>query len=148
MANDFLTLGGLVFSDWSTPSQMPFGGEHMMAVHRLPGGQRVVDTLGPSESDIQFRATVFENDAYEFTEALDALRIGGAQVPLTFAGRYYLVIVRHVKIDIHRFPQLVAYDVSCLVTNNQMAGNLGSAASTVTSLVSADLATAMSISGL
>ena len=148
MATDFLVLGGLVFSDWSTPSHMPYGGEQMLAVHKLPGGARVIDTLGPDERDIHFSALVFENDAYAFTESLDALRLSGAQVPLMFAGRFYTVIVSRVHVDIKRFPQLVRYDVTCLVTQNQMAGNLNKTVSTVTDLVSADLATAMAISGI
>ena len=55
---------------------------------------------------------------------------------------------REREFDIRRFPQLVTYDVSCLVTQNSMAGNLGAQPSTTTQLVSADLATAMSLAGL
>ena len=65
-----------------------------------------------------------------------------------FAGRFYLVLVSHVRVDIRRFPQLVEYHVTCLVLQNNMAGNLSSTVSTVTSLVSADLATALSIAGI
>ena len=65
-----------------------------------------------------------------------------------FAGRFYLVIVAKTKVVIPRFPQLVSYDVACLVTQNLMAGALGAATSTVSRLVSADMATAMSIVGL
>ena len=144
---DTLVLGNLVFDEWSTPHEMPFGGAQALSVHRLPGGARVVDTLGPDESDIRFTGVMYENNAIGVAEALDALRLNGAQVPLTFAGRFYLVIVAKTKVDIKRFPQLVAYDVSCVVTKNNMAGPLSSATTTITSLVSADLATAMSISG-
>jgi hypothetical protein len=40
------------------------------------------------------------------------------------------------------------YHVSCLVVQNNMAGPLGALTSTVSSLVSADMATALSIAGL
>jgi len=147
MATDFLVLGGIVFDDWSTPDRMPFGGAHAMAVHKLPGGSRVVDTLGPDEADIRFTGLMYDNNAIGVAETLDALRLNGTQVPLIFAGRFYLVIVARTKVDIRRFPQLIAYDVSCLVVQNNMAGNLGAIVSTVTSLVSSDLASALSISG-
>ena len=147
MATDFLVLGGIVFDDWSTPSRMPFGGAQAMAVHKLPGGSRVVDTLGPDESDIRFTGVMYDDNAYGVSETLDALRLSGTQVPLIFAGRFYQVLVAHVKVDIKRFPQLVAYDVTCLVTQNQMAGNLSSIVSTVTGLVSADLSSALSVAG-
>ena len=147
MATDFLVLGGIVFDDWSTPERMPFGGQHITAVHKLPGG-RVVDTLGPDEVDIQFTGVMYNDNAYGVSDTLDALRLAGTQVPLMFAGRFYLVIVAKTKVDIRRFPQLVSYDVACLVTQNLMAGALGAATSTVSQLVSADMATAMSIVGL
>ena len=82
------------------------------------------------------------------SDTLDALRLAGTQVPLMFAGRFYLVIVAKTMVDIRRFPQLVSYDVACLVTQNSMAGPLTSIVSTVTGLVSADMSTALSIAGL
>ena len=147
MATDFLVLGGIVFDDWSTPDRMPFGGAQITAVHKLPGGARVVDTLGPDEMDIQFTGVMYAGNAVGVAESLDALRLTGAQVPLMFAGRFYMVIVARTKVDIRRFPQLATYHVTCLVTQNTMAGNLNANPSTVTALVSADLSTAMNISG-
>jgi hypothetical protein len=41
-----LTLGGIVFDDFSTPSAMGAGGKQAMVIHKLPGGSRVIDTLG------------------------------------------------------------------------------------------------------
>jgi hypothetical protein len=148
MATDFLTLGALVFDSWSTPHQMPFGGRQELAVHQLPGGARVVDTLGPSEHDIIFSAQMYRSDAIGVAEQLDAMRLSGAQVPLSFAGRFYLVIVAETKMDIERYPQLILYTVRCLVVQNTMAGVLGAIPSTVSQLVAADLSTAMSIAGL
>src|SRR6185437_2595904 len=112
MATDFLVLGGIVFDEWSTPERMPFGGSHVTAVHQLPGGARAVDLLGPNEADIRFTGLMYDNNAIGVAETLDALRLNGTQVPLIFAGRFYLVIVARTKVDIRRFPQLVAYDIS------------------------------------
>lgn len=147
MATDTLILGGIAFDDWSTPERMPFGGKQAMAVHKLPGGQRVVDTLGPDEEDIHFTGTMYANNAYGVADELDALRIAGTQVSLTFAGRFYLVVIAECHVDIRRFPQLMSYHVSCLVVQNNMAGVLGAIASSVSGLVSADMATAMNLAG-
>ena len=146
--SDTLVLGGISFDDWSTPDKMPFGGKQITAVHRLPGGARVVDTLGPDEMDVQFTGMMYANNAYGVADALDAIRKSGAQVPLIFAGRFYLVIVAEVVADIRRYPQLMNYHISCLVVQNNMAGPLSALTSTVSSLVSADMATALSICGL
>jgi hypothetical protein len=148
MATDQLILGGIAFDNWSTPERMPFGGKQAMAVHKLPGGSRVVDTLGPDENDIMFTGQIYNNGAYGVADELDSMRIAGAQVPLTFAGRFYLVIIAEVHADIRRFPQLVEYHINCLVVQNNMAGPLGAIVSTVSSLVTSDMATALSLSGL
>jgi hypothetical protein len=148
MATDILVLGSIVFDSWSTPRRMPFGGEQQLAVHRLPGGSRVIDTLGPDEKDIMFTGIMYNDNAYGVADELDSVRISGAQVPLIFAGRFYLVIVRETQVDIRRFPQLVEYHVSCLVVQNNMAGPLGAIASTTSQLVTSDMATALSIVGL
>jgi hypothetical protein len=148
MANDQLILGGIVFSDWSTPSKMPFGGKQALAVHKLSGGRRVIDTLGPDEMDIQWSGTFWGQTAYEDSLALNALRISGAQVGLSFAGQFYMVVVSDVHIDIERLPMYATYSVSCVVSQNVMAGALGSVIASADSLVSADIATALSFAGL
>lgn len=148
MATDVLVLGGIVFDDWSAPSRMPFGGRQAMSVHKLPGGARVVDILGPDEQDIHFTGLIYGDLAYGAAEALDAMRISGQTVPLIFAGRFYQVIVQELTIDLHRFPQLMGYTISCLVVSNALAGTLSTIASTVGDLVSADIATALNIAGL
>jgi hypothetical protein len=83
MTTDTLVLGGIAFDDWSTPDRMPFGGKQELKVHQLPGGARVVDTLGPSEMDIHFTGTMYANNAYGVADQLDAMRIAGNQVPLS-----------------------------------------------------------------
>jgi hypothetical protein len=44
--SDTLILGGIAFDSFSTPSRMGAGGKQAMVVHKLPGGARVIDTLG------------------------------------------------------------------------------------------------------
>jgi hypothetical protein len=148
MSTTTLVLGSIAFDDWSTPSRMPFGGKQAMAVHKLPGGRRVIHTLGPDEADIAFIGTMFGDNAIGVASALDALRVAGAQVPLIFAGRFYLVIVEDVKIDIERYPILLRYSVTCCVVQSPMAGALGIITAGISSLVGADISTAMSLVGL
>jgi hypothetical protein len=78
MTTDTLVLGSIAFDDWSTPDRMPFG-KQITAVHRLPGGARVVDTLGPDEMDIQFTNMMYADNAYGVADQLDSLDIRGAE---------------------------------------------------------------------
>ena len=148
MATDQLILGGIVFDDWMTPGDMPFGGKQAMKIHKLPGGSRVIDILGPDEMDIKFKGIIWAANAAGTAEALNGMRIAGDPVALSFGGNFYQVIVEDCVLHIHRYPQWYEYDISCVVASNPMAGNLAVSLSSFGSLVSADMASALSVAGL
>jgi len=142
MANDVLNLGGIVFTNYSTPDTMGAGGKQAMIVHKLPGGMRVIDTLGPDEAQISWRGHFFDNNAYDRALALDAMRAAGAVIPLTFAGQFRLVIIADFAYRIRRLPLWVEYSIDCTVVTNPMLGNIGAVQSSFDALVGDDLATA------
>lgn len=148
MAGDVLILGGLVFDDWSTPERMMFGGKQAMAVHKLPGGSRSVDTLGPDEMDISWTGTFWGDGAYQNALTLNGMRQSGNEIPLSFGGQFYMVVIIAAPIDIRRLPNYVTYSVNCLVSRNPMAGGQTGAFSSIDTLVSSDMATAFSVAGL
>ena len=47
MIQDILSVGGVVFDSYSTPDIFSDGGKQVLIVHKLPGGSRVIDELGP-----------------------------------------------------------------------------------------------------
>lgn len=147
MPTDYLVLGGIVFDDWSTPEKIPFGGKHALKVHKLPGGDRVIDLLGPDQDDIKWSGQFWGEDSPSKVAALDAMRIDGSPVGLSFAGNSYTVIVQEFVPTVVHFPQEYTYEISCLVTNNPGQGGGGSA-TTFADLVSADMSSALSVVGL
>lgn len=142
---DVLTLAGIQFDDFSTPSRMPAGGNQTLVLHKLPGGSRVIDTLGPDESDIAWSGQFFGNDALQSALVLDGVRVAGQVVPLTFAGQYRSVIVNRFTYQIRRYPVWVEYQISCTVYQNPSLGVLGATLSTIDNLVLSDLALALSV---
>lgn len=147
---DTLTLGGIAFqnSDYSPPSEAPFGGSQMMHVHKLPGGQRVIDVLGADDDDITFKGFFFTSAAIANCEALDALRAAGQVTSLTYCGMSRTVIIKHFKATVKRYPNWVEYEVTCTPTINGSSGGGGSGASgTIDSLVLSDLSAAASLGG-
>src|SRR5690348_10781053 len=101
MPSDVLTLGGITFDDFSTPETIMGGGKQAMVVHKLPGGARVIDTLGPDEADIHWKGQFFGDNAYDMALQLDAMRAGGQLQSLTWGGQYRSVVINqfvyHVK---------------------------------------------------
>lgn len=140
---DVLSLAGIVFDDFSTPSEMMGGGNQAMVVHKLPGGARVIDTLGPDDADITWSGFFFGDNAYDTALALDGIRAAGQVVPLIWGGQFRSVIISRFIYKVHRLPMWVNYEVTCTVTNNPMQGSNSSLpASSTDDLVSSDLSTA------
>lgn len=140
MATDVLTLGGIVFDDFSTPRKMPFGGNQAMVVHKLPGGARVIDTLGPDEANIVWSGRFFGNNAYDTALALDAMRAAGQLQPLIFGGQYRSVLIDTFLPLVVRMPTWVEYRISCTVYQNPALGVLSAGpADSIDTLVLADL---------
>lgn len=142
---DVLTLGGFQFDDYSTPAEMMGGGQQAMVVHKLPGGSRVIDTLGPDEADITWSGFFFGNDAFANALALDAMRAAGSVVPLTFAGQFRSVVIKQFIWKIRRFPVWVDYNVSCVVYQNPSLGVLTGSLNTIDSLILSDLSGAIGL---
>ncbi|WP_316227825.1 hypothetical protein [Bradyrhizobium sp. SZCCHNR3015] len=148
MSTDVLSLGGIAFDSYSTPGKMPFGGKQAMVVHKLPGGKRVTDTLGPDERNIAWEGKFFGPDALATVLAIDGMRAAGQVVPLTFAGQTRQVIIEEFLPDIRRLPNWVEYSISCLVQQNPALGNLsGSPTASIDNLVNDDLGSAASAAG-
>jgi hypothetical protein len=143
MAADVLTLGGVTFGNFSTPTGMGAGGAQAMVVHKLPGGSRVIDTLGPDEANITWSGFFFGNNAYTDVLAIDALRAAGQVLSLTWAGQFRSVLIDNFTYHIRRLPMWVEYSISCTVSQNPMQGASPTLpTSSIDDLVSTDLSTA------
>jgi hypothetical protein len=147
---DTLTLGGITFESvkFATPDEMAFGGEQAMKVHKLPGGARVIQTLGPDEADIEWHGQFLCADAYSIACDLDAMRAAGEEVELSWGGRSRTVVVKHFKGTVRRYPNWVEYSITCVVATDPNLGILGSVLGTIDTLIGADLGAALSIAGL
>jgi hypothetical protein len=143
---DVLSLGGVVFQDYSPPQSMMLGGRQALVIHKLPGGSRVIDELGPDEADISWKGFFFGNDTPGIVLNLDAMRAGGGVVPLIFAGQYRSVILAQFIARWRRYPIWAEYEITCVVTQNPSLGVLGAVAQSIDNLVASDLGFAITLS--
>lgn len=142
---DVLSLGGIQFDGFSTPPKMGAGGKQSMVVHKLPGGNRVVDTLGPDEDNISWSGEFFGNNSDASISALDGLRAAGGVIPLVFAGQFRSVIIDSFHYHWRRFPLWAEYEISCLVYQNPGLGVLTVALGGIEELVGADISFAVGL---
>lgn len=88
-----LVLEDFAFSGLEIPSRINFGGKQSLAVHRLVGGQRVIDAMGDDPSAISWAGLHVGTEALARSRYLDFLRKQGKQLTLSWSEFIYTVIV-------------------------------------------------------
>jgi hypothetical protein len=112
-----VNLGGISFDGMSSPEGMPFGGSQMMQVHKLPGGGRVVDVFGRDDRDIEWSGMWSGPNAVGNARAIDAIRIAGKQVSLTWDDFSLNVVVREFHPEYTRGGGIVRYHIAVVVAS-------------------------------
>ena len=140
MSDFSLTLGPVAFAGFELPSSITVGGRQRLAVHRLPGGLRVIDALGPDPADINFSGIFTGPDAADRARLLDVLRVAGEALPLAWDAFIYTVVVESFEAD-YRSPWWVPYRLSCTVLLDE-AASLTTAAVELAPTLTADLLSA------
>jgi hypothetical protein len=139
-----LVLGGFIFTDYAIPEKVTQGGEQHLVTHKLIGGARVIDAMGPDDSDIPWSGRFQGPDATAKAMALDMLRKSGAQVPLIIDSQYYVVVIQKFEYDYERFYQ-IPYRITCTVASS--TGGIIGLLTTLDSLVASDMALAGALVG-
>ena len=114
MSDFSLTLGPVAFAGFELPSSITIGGRQRLAIHRLPGGLRIIDALGPDPADITFSGIFTGPDAAGRARQLDTLRVAGAAIPLAWDAFTYTVVIENFEAD-YRSPWWIPYRLSCAV---------------------------------
>lgn len=135
-----VTLGPYTLQSFEVPAVIHFGGRQRLVVHDLPGGGRVIDALGGSDSDIIFSGIISGNDADTKVQLLDALRISGLSVPLIWSDQYFIVILAEAHFDFRK-SWWIPYEVRCTVQSNLVYGAVSTALNGAINIIT-DLATA------
>ena len=120
MSDFSLTLGPVAFAGFELPSSITIGGRQHLAIHRLPGGLRIIDALGPDPADLAFSGIFTGPDAADRARLLDTLRVAGATLPLAWDAFTYSVIIENFEAD-YRSPWWIPYRITCTVLRDEAA---------------------------
>jgi hypothetical protein len=120
-----LVLGPVQFHGFEIPDRIGFGGQQRLAVHDMPGGQRVIDTLGPTPTDIAWSGIFSGPAATLRARTLDALRVQAAVLTLSWDVFFYSVVISSFQASFHN-SAWVPYEirVSVLIDADQQAASL------------------------
>jgi len=135
MHNIILILGPVSFQNFEIPSRIVFGGQQRLAIHRLPGGARIIDAMGRDDSEISFSGIFSGEDATLRARALDELRALGAQLPLTWDVFFYSVVIKSFSVG-YEANNWIPFHITCAVLRDEAATVIEAVASLATSVLS------------
>lgn len=135
-----LWLGPLSLQGFELPQSIAWGGRQRMAVHRLPGGKRVIDAMGRDDSQIAWQGVFAGPDAAMRARLLDLVRAEGSVWPLSWAGFFYSVVISSFQADFAR-DNWIPYRIACTVLRDEAEAVVELALSAGLDAI-ADLATA------
>jgi hypothetical protein len=110
-----VTLGSVTFTGFEIPDSMPFGGQMQTTVHKLPGGARVIDAMGPDPRDIEFSGKILGPLAAPRARQIDAIRLAGQPVDLTWGDFSFSVVVSEFTPDYTYGGFIIPYKIKCIV---------------------------------
>lgn len=128
-----IQLGKFIFRNLEIPEFINFGGEQLLVQHDLIGGNRVIDSLGKSDTDIKWTGLITGSDSMSRAIQLNQMRVAGQSLLLTWFSLNYTVIIQSVSFRTQRFYQ-IEYDISLRVltdganpNNNNIANGFNEA---------------------
>lgn len=112
-----LALGVVTLDGFEITDGVRFGGNQALAVHKLPGGVRVVDAIGPDDADLTWTGVFSGADAAARARALDVLRAAGAPLSLVWDAFAYTVVIRRLTLR-YANPWWIPYSIACTAVSD------------------------------
>lgn len=136
-----LALGDIVFADFEVPDQMPFGGQQAHRVHKLVGGARVIDAMGRDDDPKSWSGRFMGSDATERARHVDAMRIAGLPVALSW-GEFAFTVLITAFVGQFQQPFDIPYSITVEVISDDAQPDLNDFVQTVDDQVGTDVASA------
>lgn len=139
-----IQIGDLVFSGVGVPQRIPAGGAQMCGVHQLPDGTRVVDAMGPNDSDLAWEGLLFDDPASGVSASdqaayLEFLRKQGNPVTLSWDVYGYTILIARFEWDFERYFQ-IPYQIHCTVVADLTAPTAPQPTGTIDDYLGGDMA--------
>jgi hypothetical protein len=130
----------LVFEGMSLPDSLTGGGDQTLVTHKLIGGKRIVDAMGPDDEPIAWQGFLLDEFAQLQVFQLDLLRRSGREVQLLLPipQRAYRAVVGRFTWTQKR-PYLYDYSISLTIIEDQVAGDGAAASRSLEQEIAADL---------
>ena len=111
-----LTLGPLLFTNFEVPDKINVGGKQMLVVHKLVGGDRVIDAMGRDDHDIKWSGRFRGSAAESRARLADFIRVQGQPMILAWSSFRYLVMVEFEADFMQQYE--IPYTITCTVVSD------------------------------
>lgn len=138
--SDYLLLGPVLFQGFELPDRISWGGAQRLSIHRLPGGTRIIDSLGRDDANITWSGIFTGPDAGLRARLLDLLRADGGLLPLAWSSFVYTAAIARFHAE-YKTENWIPYRISCTVLRDEAEALVNAAFSLGEGLLS-DLADA------
>ena len=142
MPDTSIQLGDFTFADFEVPEELPFGGEQALGVHKLIGGQKVVDAMGWFPRDITFSGRFRGPDATDRARYVQSL-FNGQSLTFVWDDFRYQVVGKTFDPIYQRFYE-VPYTLTLEVVSDLTAPITVVPSTSVDDQVNADVSSAQS----
>jgi hypothetical protein len=136
-------IGDLVLEGHEVPARISIGGAQVVAIHKMPGGTRIIDAMGADSSAITWRGIFIGPGAAQRARALDLMRQQGMPRILSFGDYTLDIVIVNYSYDYQDQGAVISYRIRGEIVPAR-SKTVGSA-STIGSLVQDDLLTAQDV---
>lgn len=146
-----VVIGNVLLSDMEVPERITWGGKQQLAIHRFPGGGRVIDAMGHDPHPLAWSGYFRGPFATSRARSLDAMRVAGQPVGVSWGTFSRTVVIASFECDSANGGFLLPYRISCEVMPaasfaaplgllGEMQADVATALSNVSALISPVLA--------
>ena len=89
-----LIIDDFEFTAFEVPDVINFGGAQSLSVHKLPGGSRIIDSMGRDDAPLEWSGVFTGKNALTRARFLDGYRVAGNIHTLTWGTFIYSVVIR------------------------------------------------------
>lgn len=133
-----LKIDDFIFQGFEIPENIAFGGQQLLAVHKLVGGTRVIDSMGRDDDPLEWSGLFQGSDALTRAKYLHALRVEGKSHTLTWDSLSYVVIIRSFHADYKR-GYLIPYRIICEIVKDNANLSTATPLSDITKAIKDDV---------
>ncbi|KXV20654.1 hypothetical protein [Gluconobacter japonicus] len=109
--NGTVKLGSLTLSGPEVPDALRAGGEQVLVIHRLPGGDKIIDNGGNDPYRLSLTGRFQGTNALTRAQTIDTMRLAAKAVTFSAAGRSWQVLIRSYAYTYAQKGAVIQYEL-------------------------------------